>query len=86
MSKIITFFTLLVFFSCNVCFAQCCGGTSPIAGGGSQGVLKENQLEISSYYKYLSSDITKEGDTLAPFTIWDKIINNYLCKDWVWAD
>lgn len=38
--------------------AQCCAGGSgsPIAGGASQGVLQERQVEISSNFQYVNTD------------------------------
>ena len=39
-------------------YAQCCAGGSgsPIAGGASQGVLQERQMEISSNFQYINTD------------------------------
>lgn len=39
-------------------YAQCCGGGggSPIAGGSSQGVLQEGQIEINSNFQYIYTD------------------------------
>ena len=49
----------------------CCSGGSgsPIAGGSSQGVLSENQIEISSNYQYVSSNtfMVKDHDTTRMF-------------------
>jgi hypothetical protein len=52
-----TLLILLSFFSFN-CQAQCCGGGggSPIAGGSSQGVLQEGQMEINTNYQYIYTD------------------------------
>jgi len=37
--------------------AQCCGGGggSPVAGGSSQGVLNENQIEVNMNYQYINT-------------------------------
>ena len=46
-------------------FAQgCCSGGSgsPIAGGASQGVLVEGQMEVASNFQFMSSDRFKSGD------------------------
>ncbi len=44
---------------------SCCSGSSgcPIAGGASQGVLAEKQVEINSNYQYIYSDKFLNGDT-----------------------
>lgn len=47
-------------------FAQsCCSGSSscPIAGGASQGVLAEKQVEVNSNYQYIFSNKFLNGDT-----------------------
>ena len=55
-------FTFIIFattfFSVKVFSQGCCSGGSgsPIAGGVSQGVLQEGQMEISSNYQYFGSD------------------------------
>lgn len=38
-------------------YSQCCGGGggSPIAGGASQGVLLENQMEVNSNFQYINT-------------------------------
>lgn len=45
--------------------AQCCavGGGSPLAGDASQGVLRPGQMEISSYYQYVSSRRFLQGSS-----------------------
>jgi len=44
--------------------AQCCGGGggSPIAGGSSQGVLQENQMEINTNLQYIHTTKFFSGD------------------------
>lgn len=52
------FFAIIIFGSIsNIVYAQCCGGGggSPIAGGASQGVLLENQFEISTNFQYINT-------------------------------
>ena len=46
-------------------WAQCCGGSngSPIAGGSSQGVLKENQFEINTSFQFINTNKSYSGDT-----------------------
>ena len=50
----------------NYSFSQsCCSGSSscPIAGGASQGVLAEKQVEVNTNYQYIFSDKFLNGDT-----------------------
>lgn len=56
MLRKIFFLSLLHFISAHV-FAQCCAGGSgsPIAGGASQGVLLERQMEINSNFQYINT-------------------------------
>jgi hypothetical protein len=52
------FIPAILLFSTNEnASAQCCGGGggSPIAGGSSQGVLLENQLEINTNFQYINT-------------------------------
>jgi hypothetical protein len=44
--------------------AQCCGGGSgsPVAGGSSQGVLNENQMEINTNFQYIQTKKFFSGD------------------------
>ncbi|MEI6695564.1 MAG: hypothetical protein WCO13_05820 [Bacteroidota bacterium] len=56
---------ILIFFSFNTkTWAQCCGGGggSPIAGGSSQGVLQENQVEINTNFQYIHTTKFFSGD------------------------
>jgi hypothetical protein len=67
----------LTFLSCCLllsfdCYSQgCCSGGSgsPIAGGASQGVLLDRQMEISSNYQYINSHkfLTQDRDTTRLF-------------------
>ncbi|MCX6292019.1 MAG: hypothetical protein NT126_09685, partial [Bacteroidetes bacterium] len=45
--------------------AQCCsaGGGCPIAGGASQGVLQEHQVELNANYQYVSTTKFLNGDS-----------------------
>lgn len=61
-------------------YAQgCCSGGSgsPIAGGASQGILQENQIEIASNYQYLGTNkfLFQDKDTLRQF---DYLSSNYI--------
>lgn len=54
-------FAWMLFLAAALCgneaTAQCCavGGGSPLAGDASQGVLSHGQMELSSYFQYVSS-------------------------------
>jgi hypothetical protein len=66
MQKLIVIISFLI--SLNNTFAQgCCSGgsASPIAGGTSQGVLNENQLEIAPNFQFTQSNrfLSKNMDT-----------------------
>lgn len=59
-NKILLYFSLLIFtniFNTGI-FAQCCSGGSgnPIAGGTSQGVLSERQLELNTNFQFIRTD------------------------------
>lgn len=57
---------VILFFCTTYCTSaqSCCSGGSgsPIAGGASQGVLQERQMELSLNYQYLGTDRFKAGD------------------------
>jgi len=63
--KVILLLICLISINNNI-FAQCCAGGSgsPIAGGASQGVLSENQLEINSNFQYINTKKFYTGDSL----------------------
>lgn len=46
-------------------YSQCCSGGSgsPIAGGASQGVLQDRQVEISVSHQYINTNKFKAGDS-----------------------
>lgn len=66
MRHIIIINTLILSLSWNNSNAQCCGGGggSPIAGGASQGVLLEHQMEFNSNYQYIHTTKFYSGDKL----------------------
>ena len=62
------YFTFIFFFlavSHTVSFAQCCagGGSCPIAGGASAGVLQERQFELNLNHQYVSTRKFLNGDS-----------------------
>lgn len=69
--RLLVFSFAIFFFSQNSYGQGCCSGGSgsPIAGGGSQGVLAEGQMEIAVNYQYFFSDRFKAGnkDTISLF-------------------
>lgn len=69
---------LIVFFFKTYAQGCCSGGSgSPIAGGASQGVLKERQFELAPNFQHFSTNRFKvrDSDTTALF---DKLYSNYL--------
>lgn len=60
----IVVYLLLILSNISNLYSQCCSGGSgsPIAGGASQGVLQDRQLEISSSFQYLGTNKFKSGD------------------------
>ncbi|HLC82218.1 MAG TPA: hypothetical protein VJI69_00215, partial [Bacteroidia bacterium] len=72
--------TVSVFLSSAKAYSQgCCSGGSgsPIAGGASQGVLHDRQVEVSANYQYLSTNrfFVEDRDTASLF---DNLSSNYL--------
>ncbi|MCW3076553.1 MAG: hypothetical protein JWO32_1162 [Bacteroidetes bacterium] len=57
----------------------CCSGGSgsPIAGGASQGVLQEHQVELAANYQYLKSNKFRVGDSDTA-SLFDNLCSNYL--------
>ena len=53
---------------CPYIYAQCCGGGSgsPIAGGASQGVLQEKQMEVNVNYQNINTNKALNGDSAIP--------------------
>jgi hypothetical protein len=80
----LTFKTALVllsgtlFISGNV-YAQCCAGGSgsPIAGGTSQGVLQEEQFELSTNFQFINSDKFFTGDVSDTNKYFDRFRSSY---------
>ena len=72
----IPFLVSLFLFLAHTSFGQgCCSGGSgsPIAGGASQGVLGQQQIEIASNFQYINSHAfkTRDKDTFALFDDYD---------------
>ncbi len=70
--KTVKIFVLGIFLYSTNSFGQgCCSGGSgsPIAGGSSQGVLNEKQVEFSSNYQHVSSNVfmAQDHDTIRMF-------------------
>lgn len=67
------------YFSENLLSQGCCSGGSgsPIAGGASQGVLLDKQVEIAGNYQYMETNrfFVKDKDTAKLF---DNLTSNYL--------
>ena len=59
-------FTIAIFFflTGKIIAQGCCSGGSgsPIAGGASQGVLQDRQMEIAGNYQYIKTDTFQAGD------------------------
>lgn len=76
--------TLLVttlFVSAWQCvLAQCCAGGSgsPIAGGASQGVLQQGQMEIGTNYQYVRTSSFFKGDKKDTTKYFDNFNSRYL--------
>lgn len=62
--RILIFSLIAYIFSGNIYGQGCCSGGSgsPIAGGASQGVLSESQMEIASNFQYIGSNKFKTAD------------------------
>ena len=62
---------LLFCLSVSDAFSQCCAGGSgsPIAGGTSQGVLQEKQVEISSNFQFISTNKFYRKNIVAPDSV-----------------
>jgi hypothetical protein len=72
-------FTSLLLLGGKLFSQGCCSGGSgsPIAGGASQGVLQDRQMEIATNYQYITTNKFKarDHDTAALF---DNFVSNYL--------
>lgn len=58
----------------------CCSGGSgsPIAGGASQGVLLDRQMEVSSSFQYINTDKFYRGDSRDSASYFDRFSSQYL--------
>lgn len=67
-NKALGFIILIIL--CYNSFAQCCAGGSgsPIAGGASQGVLKERQVDINSNFQHVTTSKFLTGHSAASHT------------------
>lgn len=78
MRRIATLVVFVLLYG-NTSFAQCCagGGSCPIAGGASAGVLMEHQAEINTNYQYVSTKKFLNGnkDTI---NFLDRYWSNYM--------
>lgn len=70
---------LVVIIKGQIYSQGCCSGGSgsPIAGGASQGVLQDRQMEISANYQYLKSNKFLVGDRDTAH-LFDNLLSNYL--------
>lgn len=77
--RLIFLLALFILLSNRMSSQGCCSGGSgsPIAGGASQGVLQERQVELSANYLFLKSNKFQVGerDTASLF---DNLTSNYL--------
>ena len=69
----------ILFISIDIYSQGCCSGGSgsPIAGGASQGVLKQRQVEIAANYQYVGSNKFQVGDR-DTVSLFDNLYSNYL--------
>jgi Heavy metal binding domain len=66
LKRVVVAFVLVL--SGNDTFSQCCAGGSgsPIAGGASQGVLLERQIELSTNFQFINTNKFYKKDAPAP--------------------
>jgi len=73
--------SILFFVQLNygVLFAQCCAGGSgsPIAGGASQGVLQERQIELNTNFQFINADKFYKKDSPDTAKIFDSFSSQY---------
>ncbi len=76
-SCLFLFLCLLVHFKFS--FAQCCAGGSgsPIAGGASQGVLLERQVELNTNFQFINTSQFYKGDSRDKFKYFDNFSSSY---------
>ncbi len=78
MVRLFSILSIVAFSEYTYAQGCCSGGSgSPIAGGASQGVLQERQMEISSNYQYIGTNkfLYGDEDTLRQF---DYLNSNYM--------
>ena len=71
--------SFLFLVSTKIYSQGCCSGGSgsPIAGGASQGVLKQRQIEVAANYQYVGSNKFQVGDR-DTVSLFDNLYSNYL--------
>lgn len=74
-----SFISFLIVFAAKAYGQGCCSGGSgsPIAGGHSQGVLAENQMEFAVNHQYMSTNTFLVGDKDTT-SLFDNLTSNYL--------
>lgn len=79
MMRIFFLFFPFLFLSAPAYSQGCCSGGSgsPIAGGASQGVLADRQMEISLSYQHYNTGAFMVGDS-DTISLFDKLSSNYL--------
>src|SRR5438105_1859658 len=75
----VIFSAFIFLLSVNAHAQGCCSGVSgsPIAGGASQGVLSDRQMEIAGTFQYIKTDSFKAGDRDTS-RLFDSFTSNYL--------
>ena len=79
--RLSTFFIGILLLSSKVIYSQgCCSGGSgsPIAGGTSQGVLSERQMEVNANFQYLNTKKFFTGDRRDTAKLFDDLQSKYL--------
>lgn len=79
MMRFLSFVLILFLYSENIFSQGCCSGGSgsPIAGGTSQGVLQDSQMEIATNFQYIGTNnfLYQDADTTDQF---DWFNSNYI--------
>lgn len=77
--RFILIISIAFLFPLTIHSQGCCSGGSgsPIAGGASQGVLQDRQVEVAANYQYIQTNrfYVKDRDTIALF---DNFTSNYM--------
>lgn len=75
----LAFISILCFNTAGYTQGCCSGGSgSPIAGGASQGVLQDRQMEVSSSFQYIKTDKFYRGDSRDTASYFDSFQSQYL--------